>query len=147
MQKCLYCIIKIDEEINLKSYHDIPVQATRTGGSIAPAHTQPGRRRMWLVVFSRLTPVKETVRFVQEAGWSSRPVWTALKISPARDSIPGPSRPAPSESLYPPLSRGMLQIFLARNATELTTHAYGYYSQPFIARSSIRMWAGIAQAV
>jgi len=58
--------------------------------------------------------------------------------------ILSPNGPALSESLYPPLSRSMLQIFLARKTTALTTHAYGYYSQPFIAQSSIHMCAGIA---
>jgi len=137
MQKYLYYDMKIDLEINLKSPYDMAMQATRRGGSIAPIHSQPGTGRKWVVDFSRFAPVKETERFVQKAGWASGPVWTALKISPL-------DRPAPGESLYPPLSGSMLQIFLSRNATPLTTHAYGCYSQPFITRSSVHMWARIA---
>jgi len=117
MQKYLYYDIRIDLEINLKSPHDMAMQATRRGGTIAPTRSQPGTRRKWVVGFSRFIPEKEMVRFVQEAGWPSGPVWTALKISPL-------DRPAQSESLYPPLSRSMLQTFLARKATPLTTQAY-----------------------
>ena len=41
-----------------------------------------------------LTPGKEPVPIVQEAGWASGPVWTgAENLAPHRDSIPGPSSP------------------------------------------------------
>jgi len=137
MQKYLYYDIKIDLEINLKSSYDMATQATRRDGSIAPTHSQPGTRRKWVVGFSRFTHVKETVRFVQKASGTRGRVWTALKISPL-------DRPAPGESLYPPLSRSMLQIFLSKKATPLTTHVCVCYLEPFIARSYIHMWVGIA---
>jgi hypothetical protein len=41
-----------------------------------------------------LTPRKEPVPILQEAGWASGPVWTgAENLTPHRDSIPGPSSP------------------------------------------------------
>jgi hypothetical protein len=47
------------------------------------------------------TPGKDTVPIVQEAGWAPGPVWTgAENLAPHRDSIPGPDRPARSQSLY-----------------------------------------------
>jgi hypothetical protein len=40
----------------------------------------------------QLTPGKDPVPIVQEAGWASGPVWTgAENLAPHRDSIPGPS--------------------------------------------------------
>ena len=46
-----------------------------------------------------LTPEKEPVPIVQEAGWAPEPVWTgAENLAPNRDSIP--KRPARSQSLY-----------------------------------------------
>jgi hypothetical protein len=41
----------------------------------------------------RFTPGKDPVPIVQEAGRAPGPVWTCAKISPHRDSIPGPSSP------------------------------------------------------
>ena len=38
MQRYLYCDIKIDLEINLKSSHEMPIQATRGVGNMAPTH-------------------------------------------------------------------------------------------------------------
>ena len=41
-----------------------------------------------------LTPGKDPVPIVQEAGWGSGPVWTgAENLVPNRGSIPGPSSP------------------------------------------------------
>ena len=45
-----------------------------------------------------LTPCKEQVPILQEAGWAPGPVRTGGKSRPHRDSIPG--RPAYSQSLY-----------------------------------------------
>ena len=40
------------------------------------------------------TPGKDPVPIVQEAGWTSEPVWTGEEnLGPHRDSIPGPSSP------------------------------------------------------
>ena len=41
-----------------------------------------------------LSPGKDPVSIVQEAGWASGPSWTgAENLAPHRDSIPGPSSP------------------------------------------------------
>ena len=41
-----------------------------------------------------LTPGKDTVPIVQEAGWAPGPVWTgAENLASHRDSIPGPPSP------------------------------------------------------
>ena len=43
-----------------------------------------------------LTPGKDPVPIVQEAGWAPGPVWTgAVNLAPHRDSIPGPFSPQP----------------------------------------------------
>jgi hypothetical protein len=48
-----------------------------------------------------LTPGKDPVPIVQEAGWASGPVWTgAENLAPHRDSIPGPSSPYLTCILY-----------------------------------------------
>ena len=45
-----------------------------------------------------LTPGKDSVPILQEAGWAPGPVWTDGKSRPHRDSIP--DRPALSQWLY-----------------------------------------------
>ena len=45
-----------------------------------------------------LTPGKDPVPILREAGWTPRPVWTGGKSRPHQDSIP--DRPARSQSLY-----------------------------------------------
>jgi len=45
-----------------------------------------------------LTPGKDPVPVLQEAGWAPGPVWTGGKSHPHLDSIP--DRPACSQSLY-----------------------------------------------
>jgi len=45
-----------------------------------------------------LSPGKDPVPILQEAGWTPGPVWTDWKSRPHRDSIP--DRPARSQSLY-----------------------------------------------
>jgi hypothetical protein len=47
----------------------------------------------------RFTPEKDPVPIVQEAGWTSGPVWTDTEIL-APTGIRSPNRPARSESLY-----------------------------------------------
>ena len=47
-----------------------------------------------------LTPGKDPVPIVQEAGWTPGPVWTGGKSRPHRDSIP--DRPAPRSSVAIP---------------------------------------------
>ena len=43
-----------------------------------------------------ITPGKDPVSILQEAGWAPGPVWTgAENLAPHRDSIPGPSSPQP----------------------------------------------------
>jgi hypothetical protein len=45
-----------------------------------------------------VTPGKDPVPILQEAGWAAGPVWTGGKFRPHRDSIP--DRPARSQLLY-----------------------------------------------
>ena len=47
---------------------------------------------------STLSPGKEPVPILQEAGWAPGPFWTGGKSRPYWDSIP--DRPARSQSLY-----------------------------------------------
>ena len=64
-------------------FHDL---GTRWGGWSA---SRPGR----------LSPGKDPVPIVQEAGWASGPVWTgAENLDPT--GIRSPDRPVRSESLY-----------------------------------------------
>ena len=46
----------------------------------------------------QVTPGKDPVPILQEAGWAPGPVWTGGKSRPHRDSIP--DHPARSQSLY-----------------------------------------------
>jgi hypothetical protein len=54
--------------------------AQRGGGGVAPKHSQASTRRRW-GVSTTLQPLypreREPVPTVQEAGWSSGPVWMA----------------------------------------------------------------------
>ena len=61
--------------------------ATLEGGEWSAA--RPGRT---------LSPGKDPVPILQEAGWAPGPVWTGGKSRPHRDLIP--DRPARSRSLY-----------------------------------------------
>jgi hypothetical protein len=61
-----------------------------------------GTRRGWEVsITSRphLTPGKDTVPIVQEAGWASGPVWTSAEIL-VPTGIRSPDRPVHRQSLY-----------------------------------------------
>jgi len=60
-----------------------------------------GTRRGWVARTTprpHLTPGKDPVPILQEAGWAPGPVWTGGKSRPHQDSIP--DRPAHSQSLY-----------------------------------------------
>ena len=46
-----------------------------------------------------LTPWKDLVPIVQEAGWASGPAWTGAE-NLAATGIRSPDRPAPRQSLY-----------------------------------------------
>jgi len=75
--------------------------AQRVGRGIALLFHDRGTRRGWVVSSTlrpHFTPEKESVPFLQEAGWAPGPVWTGGKSRPHRDSIP--DRPARSQSLY-----------------------------------------------
>ena len=75
--------------------------AQRVGRGIDLLFLDRGTRRGWVVSSTprpHLTPGKDTVPILQEAGWATGPVWTGGKTRPHRDSIP--DRPARSQSLY-----------------------------------------------
>ena len=78
-----------------------PGLAQRVGRGIALLFHNHGSRRGW-VVSNRprpnVTPGKDPVPFLQEAGWAPEPVWTCGKSHSHRDSIA--DRPARSQSLY-----------------------------------------------
>ena len=77
-----------------------PGVAQRVGRSIALLFHDRGTRR-GLVVSStprpHFTPTKDPVPILQETEWAPGPVWTGVRSSPHRDSIP--DRPARSQSL------------------------------------------------
>ena len=69
----------------------------RVGRSIAVLFHDRGTRRGRVVSSTprpKFTPGKDTVPTVQEAGWTTGPVWTGGKSRPNRDFIP--DGPAPS---------------------------------------------------
>ena len=78
-----------------------PGVAQRVGRGIALLFHDRGTRRWWVVSstpWSHLTPGKDPVPILQEAGWAPGPVWTGGKSRPHWDSIP--NRPALCQSLY-----------------------------------------------
>jgi len=92
---CVYTRIKV----KWSRYRDCVAQ--RVGTGIALLFHDRGIRRGWVVSSTprpHFTPGKDTVPFLQEAGWVPGPVWTGGKSRPQRDSIP--DRPARSQSLY-----------------------------------------------
>jgi len=139
----MYCDIKIDLEIILKSSHDMPYAGNEERQKYS---SNPFPTRYEREVGGRLQPLypRERNSTLCIGGWVVLVACLDGTENLPCTGIRSSDRPAPSESLYPPLSRSTLQIFLARKATALTTHTYGCYSQPFISRSSIRMSAGIA---
>jgi len=74
------------------------VVAQRVGRGIALLFHDRGTRSGQQHALAALTPGKDTVPILQEAGWAPGPVWTGGKSRPHRDSIP--DRPARSHSLY-----------------------------------------------
>ena len=65
-----------------------------------------------------LTPGKDLVPIVQEAGWAPGPVWTgAENLAPTR--IQSPDRPAHSQSLYRLSYSAHLQVGSLCNKTSL----------------------------
>jgi len=69
-------------------------------GTALPFHDR-GTRRGWVVSSTtrlHVTPGKDPVPILQEAGWAPGPVWTGGKSRPHRDSMP--DRPARSQPLY-----------------------------------------------
>ena len=62
--------------------HDVTMQAQRGGGDIATTNYKPRRRRRWEVstmLWPLYHPGNEPVNVIQEAGWTSGPVWTGMK--------------------------------------------------------------------
>jgi len=80
-----------------------PAVAPRVGRGIALlVHDDRGTRRGWVVSSTprpHVTPGKDPVPILQEAGWVPGPVWTGGKFRPHRDSIP--DRPARSSVAIP----------------------------------------------
>ena len=78
-----------------------PGVAQRVGSGIALLFHDCGTRRGWVVSSTprpHLTPGKDPVPILYEAGWAPGPFWMGGKSRPHRDSIP--DRPAHSQSLY-----------------------------------------------
>ena len=75
--------------------------AQRVGRVIALLFHDRGTRRECVVSSTprpHLTPGKDPVPILEEAGWAPGPVWTGGKSRPHRDSLP--DRPAHNQSLY-----------------------------------------------
>ena len=78
------------------------VVAQKVRRGIALLFQDHGTRRGWVVSSTPrpyLTPGKDPVPIVQEAGWASGPVWTGGKSCPP-NGIQSPDRPARSQSLH-----------------------------------------------
>ena len=89
------------KKVKVKLSRYMPGMAQRVGRGIALLFHDRGTRRGWVVSSTprpHVTPGKDPVPIVQEAGWAPGPVWTGGKSRPHRDSTPG--RPARSQSLY-----------------------------------------------
>ena len=94
---CINTIVKV--KVKWSRYR--PGVAQRVGRGIALLFHDRGTRRGWVVSSTprpQITPGKDPVPILEEAGWAPAPVWTGVKSRPHRDSIP--DRPARSESLY-----------------------------------------------
>jgi len=99
MYVCICVYIYTYIKVNWSRYR--PGVAPRVGRDIALLFHDRGSRRWWVVSSTprpHLTPGKDPVPILQEAGWALGPVWTGGKSRPHRDSIP--DRPARSQSLY-----------------------------------------------
>jgi len=87
--------------VNVKWSCYRPGMAQRVGRGIALLFHDRGTRRGWVVSStprSHITPGKEPVPILQEAGWAPGPVSTGGKSRPQRDSVP--DRQTRSQSLY-----------------------------------------------
>jgi len=94
-----YIQLKVKVKVKWSRYR--PGVAQRVGRGLAVLFHDRGTRSEWVVSSTLrpfLTPGKEPVPIVQEAGWTPGPVWTGGKSRPHRDSIP--DLPARSQSLY-----------------------------------------------
>ena len=76
----------------------LPLTAALEGGWVVSSKPRP-----------HVTPGKETVPILQEAGWAPGPVWTGGKSRPHRDSIL--DRPARSQSLCRPSYRADIYTY------------------------------------
>ena len=89
------------EFIKVKFSRHRPGVTQSVGRDIALLFNDRGTRRGWVISSTprpHLTPGKDLVTILQEAGWAPGPVWTGGKFRPHRHSIP--NRPARSQSLY-----------------------------------------------
>jgi len=97
----VYIYIYIYIYIKVKWSRYRPCVAQRLGRGIALLFHDRGTRRGWVVSSTprlHFTLGKDPVSVLQEAGWTTWPVWLGGKSRPHRDSIP--DRPARSQSLY-----------------------------------------------
>ena len=85
---------KLKKKVKWSRYR--PGVTQTVGRGIALLFHDRGTRRGWVVSSTprlHLTPGKDPVPILQEAGWAPGPVWTGGKSRPYRDSIPDrPSR-------------------------------------------------------
>ena len=94
-RQCLFTKVKV------KCSRYRPGVAQRVGRGIALLFHDRGTRRGWVVSRTprpHFTPGKDPVPILQEAGWTTGPVWRGGHSRPHRDSIP--DRSARSQSLY-----------------------------------------------
>ena len=92
--------------------------AQRVGRGIALLFHDRGTRRRWVVSSTsrpHITPEKDPITILQEAGWAPGPVWTGGKSRPHRDWIP--DRPGRSQSLcrlsYPTHTQIVYLVYLS----------------------------------
>ena len=81
----------LSSNVKLKWPRYSPGVAQRVGRGIALLFHDRSTRRGWVVSSTprpHITPEKDPVPILQEAGWVPRPVWTGGKSHPHRDSIP-----------------------------------------------------------
>jgi hypothetical protein len=68
----------------------MPMQIQRGGRGIPPSHLQPNREGGgWSAPHTdHLTPMKDSITLVQEAGWTLGPVWMEKEILPQLGLVP-----------------------------------------------------------
>ena len=94
----LYCILILPASlvVKVKWSRYRPGVVQRVGRGIALLFHDRGTGRGWVVSFTprpHLTPWKDPVPVLQEAGWAPRPVWKGGKSRPPPGFDPGPSSP------------------------------------------------------